>query len=185
MVRRPLARARLAVLTLPCLALIVACGATARPAPPVSLTVYGPGDGATTLAGEVSVSGTVTPATASVLVGGQAARVQRGSFSVNVPVRPGTNVIDVLAGAPRAQGAMSAVRVYRQLPVAVPDLGGASPSAAAARLARFGLKPQVHDVGGFWQALIPASSHVCQTVPPRGRLLAPGTAIEVQTAKIC
>jgi hypothetical protein len=160
-------------------------GPTAPAVPPVRLSLTAPEDQATTLATEVQVTGTVSPQRATVLVAGRRATVQGGSFVASVPIRAGTNVIDVLAGVPRAAGAVTAIRVYRQLPVAVPDLSGQSPAAAMSRLVRLGLRAKVVDVGGFFQSIIPASKQVCRTVPPAARQLAPGTQVLVQVAKLC
>jgi Glucodextranase, domain B/PASTA domain len=165
-----------------------ACGGThpsTAPVPPVRLSLTAPEDQVTTLSPEVEVSGTVSPARATVLVAGQRAAVQGGGFVVRVPIRAGANVIDVMAGAPHAAGAATAVRVYRQLPVAVPDLSGQSPNAATAQLARLGLRVKVVDVGGFFQSLIPSSKQVCRTLPGAKRELAPGTQVVVQVAKLC
>jgi hypothetical protein len=147
--------------------------------------VTGPIDQATTLAGAVAVRGTVSPANANVLVEGRPAEVRGGRFTANVSLAPGTNVIDVLAGAPHAAGSATAIRVYRQLPVSVPDLAGASPSGAVAQLTRLGLRPEVVDTGGFFQSLIPTSTQVCSTSPAPGAALAPGSGIQVQVAKVC
>jgi hypothetical protein len=169
-----------------CLAALGGCGSATRPAPPpVRLAIDSPVDGTTTLGGQVLVSGTVTPGAATVLVGGRQASVSAGAFSARVAIRPGMNVIDVLAGAPRAQAAMSALRVYRELPVAVPKLQGASASTATVELRRIGLKARVHVRGGFFQSLLPLSKHVCATEPPAGRLLAPGAVVAVEIAKVC
>jgi Glucodextranase, domain B/PASTA domain len=166
---------------------LAGCGGATRtaPPPPVRLSVAGPADGATTLAGQVLVRGTVRPAGATVLVAGQRAAVSGGSFTTAVALRPGLNLIDVLAGAPRAHAAMSALRVYRELPVAVPSLDGRSVSAATDALAQLGLRPRVYDTGGFFQSLLPLSKQVCGTEPGAGSLLAPGTVVQVQIAKVC
>jgi hypothetical protein len=187
---RSLAPARcLAAAAILALALVPAgCGGTtpAKPtAAPVRLSLDAPADQVTTLAGDVGVSGTVSPAGATVLVAGQPVTVHQGSFETDVPIRPGTNVIDVMAGARGAPAAATAVRVYRQLPVAVPGLAGDSSASATTQLRRRGLKAKVVDVGGFLQSLIPASPQVCRTVPPAGRQLAPGALVLVQVAKIC
>lgn len=179
-------RASLAIATTVCAAVIGGCGSAAQPAaPPVRLSVDSPADGTTTLGSQVVVSGTVAPGAATVLVAGQQVAVSGGSFSARVPVRPGANVIDVLAGAPRAPAAMSAVRVYRLLPVAVPAVEGQSSSTAVTTLTRLGLRPRVHDVGGFLQSLLPMSEQVCSTDPPAGQLLAPGSAVQLQVAVFC
>jgi Glucodextranase, domain B/PASTA domain len=153
--------------------------------PPVHLSLTAPEDQVTILARDVQVTGTVSPRRATVLVAGQRVAVQAGSFAVRVPVRAGTNVIDVIAGAPHASGAVTAVRVYRQLPVAVPALSGQSSASATSQLIGRGLRAKVVDVGGFFQSLIPGSSQVCRTSPPAGQQLAPGTQVVVQVAKLC
>ncbi|MBV9716935.1 MAG: PASTA domain-containing protein [Solirubrobacterales bacterium] len=170
--------------------LLAGCGSASPPArpataPPVHLFVTGPSDDLATLAGDVVVSGTVAPASATVLVEGRQVPVTQGGFRTSVSISPGENVIDVLAAAPHAAGAVAAVRVYRQTAVAVPDLTGVSPSSASARLRAVGLTAKVNDTGGFWQALIPASTQVCQTAPPAGRRVAPGSEVQVQVAKLC
>jgi hypothetical protein len=173
-----------ATLTLPVIAL-VGCGSSVKPIAPVRLTIDGPTDGLRTLGSEVSVSGTVSPPSVTVLVLGQRVAVSSGSFTTRVPVKPGANVLDVIASAPRARGAMSAVRVYRQILVTIPDLSGRSPAQAATELTRLGLAPSVQESGGFFQSLIPTSPQVCQTSPPAGRAVAPGSAVQVQAAKLC
>jgi hypothetical protein len=95
------------------------------------------------------------------------------------------NVLDVLAGAPNVQDAMGAIRIYRQIAIAVPDLTGTNPSDATATLRRVGLSASVDDVGGFLQSLLPSSPHVCQTEPAAGRKLPPGSVVHVQIAKLC
>ncbi len=170
-----------------CAILLAACGSSARPAPPpVRLSVERPADGTTTLSAQVLVRGTVGPGTPTVLVAGRPATVRDGSFSAWVPVAAGANVIDVLAGAPRAAAAMSVLRVHRELPVAVPDVTGADPSAAARALGRAGLRARVRGAGGFFQSLLPfVSKQVCSTDPPAGSSLAPGSAVTLVIARIC
>jgi hypothetical protein len=134
----------------------------------------------------VLVRGTVAPAPASVLVGGKPASVNAGGFSAWVNVAPGMNVIDVLAGAAHAQDAMSAVRVYRELPVSVPAVGGKSAADAARTLRQLGLRARVEGGGGFFQSLLPfVSKRVCSTRPPVGTALAPGSTVTLQIARIC
>jgi hypothetical protein len=165
---------------------VAGCGSESRPAPPpLRLTIASPLDGSTTLAGQVIVRGMVSSRAATVLVAGRPAPVSGGSFSARVAIAPGSNVIDVLAGSPRAQAAMRAVRVYRELPVTMPDVTGRSAPAASAALRRLGLRPQVSDEGGFFQSLLPLSKHVCATRPPAGEELAPGSYVSVQIAKVC
>lgn len=178
-------RARLSLAIVPCVAVLAACGGQARPAPPpVRLTIATPSDGTTTLSDSVQVSGDA-PGAATVLVAGRSVSVSGGSFSAQIAIKPGANVIDVLAGAPRTQDAMSAVRVYRQLPVAVPNVLGKSASAAVAALTRVGLTAQLEDTSGFFQSLLPISKQVCATHPSADSRLAPGSRVTVQIAKIC
>jgi hypothetical protein len=166
---------------------VAACGSTPRPpAPPVRLSIAGPADGTTTLSAQVLVRGTVAPSVASVLVGGKPAGVSAGSFSTWVKVAPGTNVIDVLAGAPHARDAMSAVRVYRELPVRLPDVSGESASDAARTLRRLGLRAQIQDGGGFFQSLLPfVAKSVCATRPAAQSMLAPGSTVTLQIGRFC
>jgi hypothetical protein len=173
---------------LACIAALTACGSATTPAAPaLRLTVARPLDGATTLSAQVVVHGTVAgPGAASVLVGGRPVRVTGGAFDTAVPVRPGANVIDVLAGAPGAREAMSAIRVYRELPVLVPRVDGQSAATASAALRRLGLTPRVHDGTGFFQKLLfLLSKHVCSSSPAAGRWVAPGSTVALQIAKIC
>jgi PASTA domain-containing protein/glucodextranase-like protein len=131
------------------------------------------------------VSGRVAPATATVLVAGQRVAISGGSFSVQVPLRRGPNVVDVIAGAARAVGAMTAVQVYREVPIAVPDLTGDNPSDAVTRLGELGLKAQVQEASGLIESLIPVAAQVCVTTPAAGQLLPPGSEVTVHVAKLC
>jgi PASTA domain/Glucodextranase, domain B len=151
----------------------------------VRLTLAAPSDQATTLAPAASVRGTVAPAGATVLVAGRPAAVHGGSFEAAVPLAPGTNVIDVLAGAPHARGAVTALRVYRELPVLLPDVTGKDPSAAVAQLTRLGVHARVSDTGGFFESLIPASQSVCSMSPAGGTSVPPGASVQLQVAKLC
>ncbi len=164
---------------------IVGCGSAAKPTPPVRLTISSPADGMRTLGRSVSISGTVSPAGSTVLVAGKRVAVSGGSFSTSVAVKPGSNVLDVLASSPRTKGAMGAVRVYRQVLITIPDLGGESPSQASTQLTRLGLVAKMQDGGGFLEPLIPASPQVCQTDPAAGHAVVPGSTVQVRIAKLC
>jgi hypothetical protein len=176
-----------AVLSLGCVATLAACGSAAAPAPPqVRLSLTLPGDGTVTLAPRVIVKGAVaTPKVGSVMVGGRPVPVRGGAFSVSVALRPGSNVIDVLAGAPGAQAAMSAVRVYRELPVTVPAMIGQSTSTAEAQLRRLGLSAKVYDEGSYFERLLPIPKQVCVSEPPAGQPVAPGSTVALEIAKVC
>ena len=102
-----------------------------------------------------------------------------------VSLAPGMNIIDILAGASHTTGATTALRVYREMPVTVPDVTGLDPARAAAQLAHSGLRVKVVDSGGFFESLIPTSKQVCGTSPPPGRSLPPGSEVRVQVGKLC
>jgi Glucodextranase, domain B/PASTA domain len=167
--------------------MLAACASSTTPAPPpLKLRVSSPADGGGTLEPEVRVRGSVGPGAARVLVAGKPVAVRRGSFTALVPVAAGTNVIDVLAGAPRAADAMTIVRVYRQLPVAVPQVAGQDPDVAARQLSQAGLRPRLQGGGGFFQSLLPfVSKQVCSTDPRAGSLLSPGSAVTLRIARFC
>ena len=167
--------------------MLAGCGGDrGKPAPPVRLSVDAPSDMALLRADSVEVHGVVSPATAQVSVEGKAVDVREGRFSANVALRPGTNLIDVLAGAAAgARPAMVAVRVRRQVTVAVPDLIGYTPSDARDTLAGLGLKPDVKEAGGLIELLLPEDARVCETTPRRGTAVDPGSTVTVYAAKRC
>jgi Glucodextranase, domain B/PASTA domain len=165
---------------------LAGCGQGSHPPqPPVRLTIDSPADGAHLVQEAVDVSGSVSSRAARVLVRGRRVPVTGRTFSTRVRLAPGANVLDVLASAPDARPAMSAVRVYRQVTIAVPDLAGERPSEAAAKLASQGLGSKIVNSGGPLEFLVPAERKVCKTDPPAGRQVPPGTAIRVLTAKLC
>jgi hypothetical protein len=135
--------------------------------------------------GSATIGGTVAPSGATVLVLGRPVAVHRGSFSTQVSLVPGTNIIDVLAGAPRERDAMSAVRVFRQVYVSVPDLSGDSPDDASQQLRALGLVPDVSKDDPFFSFLIPGSDSVCSTDPAARARLAPGSTVTVTVSKTC
>jgi hypothetical protein len=166
-----------------CAAAIAGCGTAAtRPDVPIRLKVTSP---STVHTGSATISGTVAPATARVLVLGHAVAVHEGSFSTEVSLAPGTNLIDVLAGAPHAHDAMSAVRVFRQVYVTIPSLSGASPSEAEQRLRQLGLVPEITKNEPFFSFLIPGSDSACGTDPASGAKVAPGSKVTVTVSKSC
>jgi hypothetical protein len=164
---------------------VAGCGTAARPITPVQLVLAAPVDGTRVTNASVAISGTVSPAGASVLVLGQRVTVRHGAFSAQVSLQPGTNIIDVMAGAPRAPAAMAAVRVFRQVLVSVPNLVGDSPSDATSALRARGLVARTRDNDGFLGALIPTSPSVCSTTPPGGRQVLPGSPVTVTVSKTC
>jgi hypothetical protein len=166
--------------------LLVGCGATARPEPQIHLSVAAPADGTVVTNGSVTVSGSVSPVGARVLVLGQpVATAQNGTFSAEVQLQPGTNLVDVLAGAVHDKAAMTAVRVYRQILVTVPNVSNDSPNAATKALQALGLHVKINDTDPFYSFLIIGSKDVCGISPSPGRRVAPGTTITISVSKTC
>jgi hypothetical protein len=177
-----LSAAALAVLVL----VLGGCGEASKPAPPVRLTVDAPSDMALLREDSVDVHGVVSPATARVSVEGKDVAVSSGRFSTSVALLPGTNLIDVVAGAKDgARPAMVALRVRREVTVAVPDLIGFTPSDAEDSLAGLGLEADVQEAGGLIELLLPEDARVCRTDPPAGTDVEPGTTVKVLAAKRC
>jgi Glucodextranase, domain B/PASTA domain len=177
---------RRAVLLLLAPLALTACGGGSAPQrAPVRLTVDSPSDGAHLLADTATVSGSVSPRTASVLVAGRRVKVDGGTFSTQVNLTAGTNVVDVLAGSTHSPAAMAAVRIYREVTIEVPDVTGEKPSEAAVQLTERGLKPTTENPGGDFDFLIPRSRRVCSTDPEAGRRVAPGSTVKVITGKFC
>jgi len=176
---------RLSPVVLAALAL-AGCGQAAKPASPVRMSVDAPGDMALLRQASVEVHGVVSPATAEVKVEGKSVPVSGGRFSTNVGLLPGTNLIDVVAGAPGgARPAMVALRVRREVKVSVPDLAGVTPSDAKDTLAGLGLKADVQESSGFLDFLLPENARVCDTEPPAGTDVDPGSTVTVFAAKNC
>jgi hypothetical protein len=165
---------------------LAGCGEEDPPAPPVRLSVDAPADLALSHDDSVEVRGVVSPATARVTVDGEDAHVNGGRFSAQVKLQPGTNLIDVVAGAADgARPAMVAVRVRRQVTVAVPDLIGFTPNDAEDALAGLGLEADVQEGGGLFDFLLPEDARVCETDPAAGTQVDPGTTVKVLAAKSC
>jgi hypothetical protein len=162
------------------------CGGSAKPAPPVRLSVDAPADLALVQESSVEVRGVVSPPGARVLVEGREADVSDGRFSAHVPLQPGTNLVDVFAGANGgARPSMVALRVRRQVRVRVPDLSGFTPTDAKDALAGLGLQADVQEAGGFFEFLLPEDARVCQTDPAGGSEVGPGSTVKVYAAKRC
>lgn len=166
---------------------LAGCGGDAGPAgPPVRLTVAAPADQAVVRGDSVRLSGRVDPPTAAVRVRGERAKVSRGGrFHADVALAPGTNVIDVLASAGSARPALTAIRVRREVTIAVPDVTGLAPEEATARLRARGLTAEVQDAGGLFDRILPGSAAACATEPGAGEEVEPGTTVTVLVAKAC
>jgi hypothetical protein len=165
---------------------LVGCGGGSAPKqPPVRLSLAAPNDGARLLQDTVNISGTVSPATATVTVEGKRVPVSGGAFDTQVQLDPGQNVVDVMAGAENSAAAMTAVRVYREVMVEVPDLVGQKPSDAADALTAKGLQPKVENDDSGFDFLLPGSRSVCGTDPDAGSKVAPGSTVTVIASKSC
>src|SRR5215208_1149321 len=106
---------------------------------PVRLEITAPTDATVVRDGSVEIRGLVHPRRARVLVLGRRARVVRGELRAVVPLREGSNLIDVGASARGAAPAWNALRITREVLVRLPDLVGATPDDAIARLDALGL----------------------------------------------
>jgi hypothetical protein len=170
------------------LAGMAGCGGSDKPAPdppPVRLSISAPQDSSTTRNDSVELTGTVQPAKAAVEVLGHAATVSNGSFSATVPLNEGVNVIDVAATMPGRSAAFGAVRVTYDPRVTIPDLTHLVDDDAANRVKKLGLDPSLEAVGGLLDEFRSGPRRVCQTDPPAGTTVDPGTQVTVKTAKSC
>jgi beta-lactam-binding protein with PASTA domain len=80
---------------------------------------------------------------------------------------------------------MVALRVRRQVTVAVPDLTGVTPSDATDALAAKGLEADIQETGGLIELLLPEDARVCDTDPAAGTDVDPGSTVTVFVAKRC
>jgi hypothetical protein len=167
-------------------ALTAACGGDASPAPPpVRLAVTAPNDLQVVHDDHVDVEGTVRPRSATVTVEGERAAVSDGTFRTTVSLAAGTNVVDVLASAGRARPATTAIRVRREVTVPVPDLVGLSVNDARSKLGALRLKARVERQDSLFDRLLPGDPNVCETDPPAGREVDPGTTVRLLAARAC
>jgi len=179
---------RVAFLVLVAAAAVGGCGADPKPPPdpaPVKLSITAPGDSTTVKDDSVELTGTVQPARAAVEVLGHAAAVTGGSFSAQVPLKEGTNVIDVSATMPGRSAAFAALRVNYDPRVTIPDLTHVVDDDAAARMTKLGLDPQLDAVGGLFDEFRSGARRVCESDPPAGTTVDPGSKVTLKTAKRC
>lgn len=116
---------------------------------------------------------------------GRAIATDRGEFTTQVQLQPGSNLVDVLAGAAHDNAAMTAVRVYRQILVTIPNVSNDSPDGAAKALVALGLQVRLKDTNPFYAFLIPGGQGVCGTSPGSGHRVLPGTTVTVSVSKTC
>jgi hypothetical protein len=157
----------------------------ARAAEPVALLVSAPVDMAVVRADAVDVRGSVEPAGAVVRVAGERADVSDGAYTATVALEPGVNVIDVMATARGREPAMTAFRVTRELPVAVPDLGGLEVPDAQEEVAAAGLELEVEEGGGLLDELLSGEPVVCEQEPEAGEEVRRGSTVEVLVSRAC
>lgn len=167
---------------------LAGCGEAAEPEaalPGVRLAVLSPRDTETTTSTSMTVTGTVRPAGATVLVDGEEADVSGGRFSHTVTLDGGTNIIDVEAGAPRRPAAMTAVRVVRQVPVEIPDVSGEDPDTAEQRLRGLGFEVEQERGGGLLDDLLGGDPGVCGSDPEAGDRALPGSTVTLDVRRNC
>jgi Glucodextranase, domain B/PASTA domain len=157
-----------------------------RPPAAVGLKVKAPDDMSTVRAESVEVKGTVAPAGAAVMVLGQRAAVSGGgTFSTTVPLQPGANVIDVMATATGRSPVLTAFRITREVPVAVPQLSGKTADEVRSALGALGLKADIEEGGGLLEDLLPGEPSVCTQDPDPGTQVRRGTSVHVVVSKSC
>ncbi|HET8950045.1 MAG TPA: PASTA domain-containing protein [Solirubrobacteraceae bacterium] len=167
---------------------LAGCGGDEPPPPDppaVRLTIEAPADTVTVKDDSVELRGRVQPARASVEIQGEKAAVANGAFSKVISLRQGTNVIDVSASSPGRSPAFAALRVTYDPRVTIPDLAGQVDEAAAAKVDKLGLDVQLDAVGGLFDELRSGPRRVCETDPPAGTTVDPGTTVTLKTAKSC
>ena len=169
------------------LVVLAGCGDDKPPPDPaaVRLSISSPQDSSTVREDTVELTGTVQPARAAVEVLGHAAAVSGGTFSATVPLQEGVNVIDVSASMPGRSPAFAALRVNYDPRVTIPDLTHAVDDDAAKQLGKLGLEPTLEAVGGLLDEFRSGARRVCETDPPAGTVVDPGTEVVVKTAKRC
>jgi hypothetical protein len=171
--------------------LLATCGGSgggspaARALPQVHMRVTSPSDLTSTRGTSVTIRGSVDPPGASVSVLGRQAEVVGSSFTTTVDLQPGTNVIDLAATAPQRGPALAAIRVTREMPVAVPDLSGLAPDAARKQVEGLGLKYAESEGGGLFESLLPGTPGVCEQDPSPGADAMRGTTVRVIVSKRC
>jgi Glucodextranase, domain B/PASTA domain len=151
----------------------------------VELDVDSPADNAVVRSDTVEVRGTVEPGGAAVMVLGRHADTVGGTFSSVVELQPGANVIDVIATARGRGPAMTAVRVTRELPVEVPDIGGLEVAEAESRLEESGLVLAPTIGGGLLDELLPGEPGACDQEPTAGTEVRRGTTVKAEFRKSC
>ena len=171
--------------------LLASCGGSdassraARVLPQVHMQVTSPSDSLTTRGTSITVRGSVDPPGATVRVLGRPAEVVGDAFTAQVDLQPGANVIDVAATAARRGPALTAIRVTREMPVAVPDLSGLAPDEARSKVEALGLRYDETKGGGLFEGILPGKPGVCEQDPSAGDDAMRGTTVRVIVSKTC
>jgi len=156
-----------------------------RKEPTVRLRLSTPADASVVRAESVQLAGSVRPTGAHVQVLGREVAVEGGRFVADVPLTPGANLIDVAASARGRRPDFAAMRIVREVRVAVPALDGRDADQARERLEGLGLKVSTRDGGGFFDPLLPGDPKVCESDPAAGAQVLPGSKIELTVARNC
>lgn len=167
---------------------LAGCGGDDPPPPDpsaVRLTIEAPADTSTVKDDTVELRGRVQPERSKVEVGGEAAAVSNGAFSKTVKLEQGVNVIDVSASSPGRSSAFAALRVTYDPRVRIPDLAGEVDEDAAGKLDQLGLDVELDAVGGLFDELRSGPRRVCESDPPAGTEVDPGSKVTLKTAKTC
>jgi beta-lactam-binding protein with PASTA domain len=152
----------------------------------VRLTLDTPSDGSRVETSSATVSGTVSPDGARVLVVGRSVTPNPdGRFSTTVSLTPGTNLIDVIASAPNARPVMTSLRVVRYVLIRVPPVTGDSPSDAAAAIRAAGLTPKLNGDSNPFSFLLPLPEQICSQSPSGGAQVEPNSTVTLQAGKVC
>jgi predicted small lipoprotein YifL len=102
-----------------------------------------------------------------------------------VKLDAGVNVIDVSATMPGRSSAFAALRVTYDPRVRIPDLAGTVDEEAAGQLEKLGLDVELEAVGGFFDELRSGPRRVCESDPPAGTEVDPGSTVTLRTKKTC
>ena len=89
------------------------------------------------------------------------------------------------ASSPGRSSAFAALRVTYDPRVRIPDLAGEVDEDAAGRLDQLGLDVQLDAVGGLFDELRSGPRRVCESDPPAGTEVEPGSTVTLKTAKTC
>jgi len=102
-----------------------------------------------------------------------------------VSLREGMNVIDVSATSPGRTAAFAALRVTYDPRVTVPDLAGTVDEDAAAKVERLMTDDLAWHQASQLDELRSGPRRVCESDPPAGTVVDPGSTVTLETEKGC